>query len=93
MPNQKSKEAKRAAKFAADEELTRAARKALLEEERTQLRIKAAENTRAGKPSVITHLARLPVRQRKLQKKDAKSKQRLFSKSKIPGSLKTHGDF
>lgn len=51
MPNQKSKEAKRAAKFAADEELARVARKALLEEERTQFRAEADENTRAGKPS------------------------------------------
>jgi hypothetical protein len=67
MPNRRTKKAKIAAKQAAARERDAAARKAELEKEGAQLRAKAAENDSAGKPSILTNLPAMSVRERKLQ--------------------------
>jgi hypothetical protein len=82
MPNRRTKEDRRAANRAA-------ARKALREEEGARLRAKAIENTAAGKPSIISELRPLSVRQRKLQSaKGNDGKARFFSKSEIAARRK-----
>jgi hypothetical protein len=82
--NAKTKEEKRAAKFAATEALATTARKKILEEDRPRFRAEAVKNTAAGEPSVITCLKPLSVRQRKTQEQISKDgKPRILSKGEL----------
>jgi hypothetical protein len=84
MPNRRAKDAKGAAKQAAARQRDKALRKAELEKEGARLRAKAVENDLAGKPSIVSELRPLSVRQRKLQSaKGNDGKNRVFSKSEI----------
>jgi hypothetical protein len=70
MPNRKTKEAMRANKRAAAQERDRRARKDWLEKEGTRLRAQAIQNDLSGKPSILSNLPAISVRERKLQDKN-----------------------
>jgi hypothetical protein len=90
MPNRKTKEAMRANKRAAAQERDRAARKDWLEKEGTRLRAPAIQNDLSGKPSILSNLPAMSVRERKLQDKNkgllspsGERKSRVLSKHEI----------
>jgi hypothetical protein len=70
MPNRKAKEAMKAAKQAEARQRDKAGRGAELEKERARLRAQAVENDLAGKPSIVSALPGMSVRERKLQREN-----------------------
>ena len=80
----------RANKRAAAQERDRAARKDRLEKEGTRLRAQAIQNDLSGKPSILSNLPAMSVRERKLQDKNqgllspsGERKGRVLSKDEI----------
>jgi hypothetical protein len=67
MPNQQRKRLMIVAKRAAAQKRDAEARKAQLEKEGARLKAQAAENDVSGRPSIVTQLSELSVRERKLQ--------------------------